>query len=81
MLEEIINRLPHAGPIFCDDNRTFFMIIYKAIDGASVELTIKSYSRRKDHWAEFLGLIVNHTGDTKYRAIVKSRSKLLHKIK
>ena len=30
---------------------------------------------------EFLVLIVNHAGDTKYRYIVKSRSNLLHNIK
>ena len=55
-------------------------MISKAVDGTSVESAIKSYSRRKDGWAALLVLIENHTGDTKYRAIVKYRSKLLHNI-
>ena len=47
MLEELINCLPHAVPIFRDDNKTVFMVVSKAVSGASVESTIKSYSRRK----------------------------------
>ena len=81
MLEELINGLPHAGPIFCDDNKTVFMVISKDGAGTSVELTIKSYPRRKDGWATFLALISNHASDTKYRAIFKSRSNLLQNIK
>ena len=57
------------------------MMISKALDGTSVESTIESYSRRKDDHAAFLALILNHTGDTKYRTIVKSKNKLLHNIK
>ena len=81
MLEELINCLPHAGPIFHDENKTVFVIIAKAVSGTSVESTIKSYSRRKDGRAAFLAFIVNHAGDTKYRDIVKSRSKILQNIK
>ena len=81
MLEELINCLSHEGPIFCDDNKTVFMMISKNVDGTSVESTIKSYPIRKDGWATFLALISNHAGDTKYRAIFKSRSNLLQNIK
>ena len=81
MLEELINSLPRAGPIFRYDNKTVFVMISKAVDGTSVESAIKAYLRRKDGWAAFLALISNHTGDTKYRAIVKPRSNLLHNIK
>ena len=81
MLEELINRLPHLGPIFTDDIKTVFVVISKAVAGTSVELTIKSYSRHKYGWAAFLALISNHAGDTKYRAVVKSRSNLLQNIK
>ena len=66
MLEELINNLPHAGPIFCDDNKTVFMMIPKAVAGTSMDSTIKFYSRRIYGWAEFLALISNHAGDTKY---------------
>ena len=66
MLEELIHYFPHAGSIFCDDNKTVFVMISKAIAGTSVELTIKSYSIRKDGWASFLALIANHADDTKY---------------
>ena len=36
MLEELINRLPNAGPIFRDDNETFFIMIFKALAGTSM---------------------------------------------
>lgn len=81
MLEELIKRLPHTGPIFRDDNKTVFMMIAKAVAGTSVESTIKSFSRKKDGRAAFLALISNHAGDTKYRAIVKARNNLLQNIK
>ena len=81
MLGELINCLSRAGPIFCNDNKTVFIIISKAVDGMSVDLTIKFYPRRKYGLAEFLALRVNHAGDTKYQSIVKSRSNLTHHIK
>ena len=80
-MEELINCLPHYGPIFLDDNKTVFVVIAKAVAGTYVESTIKPYSIRNDGCAAFLALIANHTGDTKYRAIVKSRSNLIHNIK
>ena len=81
MLEELINCLPHAGPIFRDDNKAFFMMIPKDFSGTSMELTIKYYSRRKYGWAEFLALISNNLNDTKYQSIAKPRSNLLHNTK
>ena len=81
MLEELITRLPHSGPIFKDDNKTVFMLISKAVAGTSVESTIKSFSRQKDGRAAYLALVANHAGDGKYRAIVKARMNLLQNIK
>ena len=48
MMEELIARLPHTGPIFRDDNKTVYMMISKAMTGTSVESIIKSFSRQKD---------------------------------
>ena len=81
LLEELITRLPHTGPIYKDDNKTVFMMIAKAVAGTSVESTIKSFSRRKDGRAAFQALIANHAGDTKYRSIVKARNNLLQNVK
>jgi hypothetical protein len=81
MIEELINRLPHTGPIYRDDNKTVFMMISKAATGTSVESTIKSFSRAKDGRGAYKALIANHAGDTKYRAIVKARMNLLQNIK
>ena len=81
MLEELINLLHNVGPIFCDDNKTVFIIISKDVARASMELTTKSYSRRKNSRAAFLAIISNHSADTKYRVIVKSRNILLQNIK
>ncbi len=81
MLEELVKRLPHTGPIYQDDNKTVFMMISTAVAGTSVESTIKSFSRRKDGRGAYLALISNHAGETKYRAIVKARMNLLQNIK
>ena len=56
-------------------------MISKAVAGTSVESTIKSFSQHEDGRAAFLALIANHSGDTKYRAIVKARNNLLQNIK
>ena len=81
MLEELIQRLPHTGPIYRDDNKTVYLLISRAVAGTSVESTIKSFSRQKDGRGAYLALAANHAGDTKYRGIVKSRMNLLQNIK
>lgn len=81
LLEELIQRLPHTGPIYKDDNKTVFMMISKAVTGTSVESTIKSFSRTKDGRSAYKALVANHAGDEKYRAIVKNRMNLLQNIK
>ena len=81
MLEKLIHFLPHAGTILRDENESVFMMISKALSETSMDSKIKSYSRRKYIWAAFLALITNHVGDTKYKAIGKYRSNLLHNIK
>ena len=81
MIEELILRLPHSGPIFKDDNKTVYMMISKAVAGTSVESTIKSFSRQKDGRGAYQALVANHAGDEKYRAIVKARMNLLQNIK
>ena len=81
MIEELILRLPHSGPIFKDDNKTVFLMISKAVAGTSVESTIKSFSRSKDGHGAYKALVANHAGDEKYRAIVKARMNLLQNIK
>jgi hypothetical protein len=81
MIEELILRLPHSGPIFKDDNKTVFLMISKAVAGTTVESTIKSFSRSKDGRGAYKALVANHAGDEKYRAIVKARMNLLQNIK
>jgi hypothetical protein len=81
LLDELINRLPHDGPIFRNDNKTVYMKIDEAARGTSVESTVKAFSRRNDGRGAFLALIANHAGDTKYRSIMKKRLNLLQNIK
>ena len=80
-MEELINCISHAGPVFSNENKTVFVMITKAVAATFIDSTIKYYSRRKYSRAVFLALIANHTVDTKYRAIVKSRINLLRNIK
>ena len=81
LMEELVARLPHSGPIYRNDNATVYQKIEEAARGTSCESTIKAFSRRKDGRGAFLALIANHTGDVKYRAIAKKRQNLLQNIK
>ena len=79
--EELITRLPHSGPIYCNDNKTVFLKIEGTVRRTSVESTIKSFSRTKNGRATYLALLSNHAGDTKYRSISEKRLNLLYNIK
>ena len=81
LMEELVARLPHTGPIYRNDNATVYQKIEEAARGTSCESTIKVFSRRKDGRGAFQALIANHAGDVKYRAIAKKRQNLLQNIK
>ena len=81
MMDELVNRLPHTGPVFKNDNKTVYMKIEEAVRGTSVESTVKTFARQKNGRGAYLALIANHAGDTKYRAISKKRLNLLQNIK
>ena len=81
LLQELIARLPHSGPIYKNNNATVYSKIEEAVRGTSVESTIKSFARTKNGRAAYLALIANHAGDTKYRSIMKKRMNLLQNIK
>ena len=81
LISELIARLPHAGPIYKNDNEKVFMKIEDAVRGTSVESTIKSFARAKDGRGAYFALITNHAGETKYRSIAKKCTNLLQNIK
>ena len=78
---ELVARLSHTGPIFKHDNGTVFMLIEKAARNTSVESTVKAFARKKDGRGAFKAIVMNHAGETKYRAISKKRLNLLQNIK
>lgn len=81
LLNELVARLPHTGPIYRNDNATVYMKIEEAVRGTSIESTIKASARAKDGRGAFMALIANHAGDTKYRAINKKRQNYLQNVK
>jgi len=81
LVEELIARLPHSGPIFKNDNATVYQKVEETARGTSCESTIKVFARGKDGRGAYLALIANHAGDAKYRAIAKKRQNLLQNIK
>ena len=81
LIDELVSRLPHTGPIYRNDNKSVFLKLDEAARGTSVESTVKAFSRRNDGRGAFYALIANHAGDTKYRAIMKKRMTLLQNIK
>ena len=44
LINELVARLPHTGPIYRNDNATVYMKIEGAVRGSSVESTIKSFA-------------------------------------
>ena len=74
---ELAARLPHTGPIYKHDNASVFILIEKSSRNTSVESTVKAVARKKDGRDDFLAIVANHAGETKYRAILKKRMKLL----
>jgi hypothetical protein len=79
---ELIARLSHGDALYRSDNKTVYMCIEKACRGTSVESTVNAYSRSQDgRGAFFLALRDHHAGDSKYRAILKTRTNLLTSIK
>ena len=81
LMDKLVARLPHTGPIYWNDNVTVYQKIKEASCGTSCESTIKSFSRRKDGRRAFQVLIANHAGDVKYQAIAKKIQNLLQNIK
>jgi len=78
---ELIARLSHGDALYRSDNKTIYMCIEKACRGTSVESTVKAYSRSQDGRGAYLALKDHHAGDSKYRAILKTRTNLLTNIK
>ena len=81
LIEELIQRLPHAGAVYRNDNASVYSKIEEAVRGTSVESTIKAFARQKDGRGAFLALSANHANDTKYRSISKKRMHLLQNVK
>ena len=81
LVEELIARLPHTGPVYKSDNAAVYMKVEEAARGTSVESTIKPFARRKDGRGALEALLANHGGEVKYRAIAKKRQNLLQNIK
>ena len=81
LMDELVARLPHAGPIFKNDNASVYMKIKNAACGTNVESTVKTFACWKDSRGAFLALIANHAGETKYCAIMKKRMNLLQNTK
>ena len=77
----MVARLSHTGPIYKHENTSVYMNIEKAERVTSVDSTVKALSRCKGGRGAFLALILNHVGDTKYRAILKKHMNLPHNIK
>ena len=57
LIDELVKRLPHNGPIFKNDNATVYMKIEEAVRGTSVESSIKSFSRTKNGRGAYLALV------------------------
>ena len=79
--DELMERLPHTGPIFKHDNTSVFILLEKAASNTSVESTIKAFVIAKDVRGVYQAIITNHAGDTKYRAIHKKRMNMLQNVK
>ena len=81
LIQELINRTEHEEPIYRSDNNRVFVKIAEAVKGTSCESTVKSFARTKDERRAYLALIANHTGEVKYRSLLKSSMNYLQQVK
>ncbi len=81
LMDELVARCPHTGPIYKSDNKSVYLLIEEAARGTSVESTVKSFASRKDGRGAFFALRSNHAGEVKYRLIHKKRMSVLRDIK
>ena len=71
LISVLFTRLLHTGSIYKNYNESIFMKIKEAVQGTSVESTIKSFARAKDGRGAYFALITNRAGETKYSSIAK----------
>ena len=71
LVQELVTRIPHTGPIYKSDNSRVFIKISEAVKGTTCESTVKAFARTKNGRKAYLALIANHAGEIKYRSLYK----------
>ena len=70
--EELIDRAPHAGPSYEDDNATVYRLIQDAIKSTSHVSSISRHQRTRDGRGAFFDLQLHNMGNSKWDKVVES---------
>ena len=66
VIDELVNRLDHAHPLFKTDNASVYSKLDEATRGTIFGATIKPHANRKNGRAAWLSLISSHAGEDKW---------------
>ena len=70
LADELIERTPHLGSEYAEDNAKVFQIIQDMVQGTSFESSIKSFQRARDGRGAYLALCQHNLGSSKWDKII-----------
>ena len=77
VLEELILRLNHTGPLFRSDNALVYSLLDEATRNTVYSPTIKPYARTKNGRAAWMAIMSSHAGDDKWDQVRKDKYNFL----
>ena len=77
VVEEIIARIDHVGPLYCSDNALVYSLLDKATRNTIYAPTIKPFARARNGRAAWLAIVSSHAGDDKWDNIRKEKLNFL----
>ena len=75
---ESINRAPHVGPYYNEDNAKVMNVLSSVFQGTSHETSITPFGRTRDGRQAYQSLVVHNLGTNRWKAMVDKSEKFLH---
>ena len=77
IMQELVMRLNHIGPLYNVDNATLYSMIEEATRNTTYAPSVRPFARAKDGRAAYLSLVASHAGNDKWEEVHKSKTKFL----
>ena len=75
---ESINRAPHSGPYFNEDNAKVMNVLSSIFQGTSHETSITPFQCTRDGRQAYQSIVVHNLGTNRWKAMVDKAEKFLH---